>query len=320
MVSRTLAIAVAVAALGGAALAGPALAAPTLTLRHAAISIVVEPENRSDIVVDVWRPNPSLPLEVRRVGDDVIIDGHLPSFLTTCHGSGAGLRVFVFGRGDYSAAELPQVVVRMPVDAVVESGAIARGFVTRSRNLTLTSSGCGDWTIANVAGQLNAGVSGVGELRTGSAQNADVGLSGTGHVAIGQVMNQAVVRMSGAGALSLRAAGSADLTISGTGGLVAGPISAGLTSKLSGAGGLKVASVDGPVSADVSGVGGVEIAGGHATRLDANVSGVGHIRYGGVADTLDANVSGVGGVSVARVTGEVNKHVAGVGSIEVGGR
>ena len=307
-------------AFGLAALAAPAVAAPTLVLRHAAVAIVIEPEDRSDIVVDVWRPNARLPLEVRRVGDDVVIDGHLTGWFTNCHGSGANLHAFVFGRGDFSVAQMPQVVVRTPLDVVVDSGAIARGFITRSHNLTMTSSGCGDWTLANVAGRLDTGVSGVGELRTGSSQDADVSLSGTGRVSIGQVMRQAVVRVSGAGALSLRAAGSADLTLSGTGALTTGPIAGELRTTMTGAGGMKVESVGGPVSARVSGVGGLDIAGGHATRLDADVSGVGHIRFGGVADTLDANVSGVGGVDVARVTGDVIKHVSGVGAVEVGGR
>lgn len=302
------------------ALATPALAEPTLVLRHAAMSIVVEPENRADIAVEVWRPNSRLPLEVRHVGNDVIVDGHLWGLLTNCHGSGANLHVLVLGRGDFSVEQMPQVLVHTPLNAVIESDAIARGFVTRSQSLTLTSAGCGDWTIANVAGQLNAQVSGVGDLRTGSAHGADLGVSGTGHLSIGQVQTQVVAHLSGAGALNIRQAGAADLTLSGTGSLATGPIAGGLTSRLSGAGGLKVASVGGPVSVSVSGVGGVDIEGGHATHLDANVSGVGQVRFGGVADTLDANVSGVGGVEVARVTGAVIKHVSGVGSVHVGDR
>jgi len=307
-------------ALGLAALAGPAFAAPTLILRHAAMSIVVEPENRADIVVEVWRPNARLPLEVRQVGDSVIIDGHLERFLTSCHGSGDNLHALVLWRGDYSVQQMPQVIVHTPLNALIQSGAIVRGFVTRSQNLTLNASGCGDWTVANVAGQLRAGVSGVGGIRAGSAQRADLDVSGTGHLAVGTVQTEVVAHLSGTGSLSVRQAGSADLTASGAGGMTMGPIAGGLTARLSGTGGLRVASVGGPASVDVSGVGSVDIAGGHATRLDLNVSGVGHITFGGVADTLDANVSGVGGVRVAKVTGDVNKHVSGVGTVQVGGR
>ena len=140
------------------ALAGPALAAPRdaprLVIRNAAMNVVVQPEARNDIAVQVWRPNASLPLEVRREGGDVVIDGHLPRFLTSCHGSGDGLHVLVFGRGDFGLNEMPQVLVRAPADTVIESGGIVHGVVARSQSLSLDASGCGDWTAANVAGPL----------------------------------------------------------------------------------------------------------------------------------------------------------------------
>jgi hypothetical protein len=304
----------------GGALAGSALAAPKLVIRNAAMSVVVQPEDRSDIAVDVYRPNPRLPLQVLREGADVVIDGHLPPFFTSCHGSGEGLRVFVLWRGDYGVSQMPQVLVHVPLDAVIESGGIVHGAVARSRSLTLDAAGCGDWTVANVAGQLNTSLSGVGELRTGASKTADAELSGTGHMSIGQVQSHLVAHLSGAGSLAVRAAGDADLTISGSGGLTTGPIAGPLNVHLSGAGGLRTASVSGPVLADVSGVGNVEIAGGHATSLSAKVSGTGHVDFRGVADTLDADVSGVGGVEVTRVTGEVNQHVSGIGSVRVDSR
>jgi hypothetical protein len=305
----------------GAALAGPAQAAPRLVIRDAAVSIVVEPENRSDIAVDVYRPNPHLPLEVRREGGgDIVIDGHLPRFWTTCHGAGADLHVLVFGRGDYGLAQMPQVLVHAPLDTVIESGGTVHGAVARSRSLTLEASGCGDWTVANVAGQLNTGLSGVGDVRTGSSRAAEVALSGTGHLSVGDVQTQLVAHLSGAGSLTTRSAGAADLSISGSGGLSTGPIAGPLSVRISGAGSLKTASVSGPVVADVSGVGSVQIAGGHAPTLSAQVSGTGHVDFRGVADSLDAGVSGVGSVSVARVTGAVSQHVSGIGSVHIDSR
>ena len=99
------------------ALAGPALAAtptaamgaPRLVIRDAAMNVVVEPEDRADIAVSVYRPNAQLPLEVRRDGADMVIDGHLSNWLTNCHGAGDGLHVYVFGRGDFGVAQMPQV-------------------------------------------------------------------------------------------------------------------------------------------------------------------------------------------------------------------
>ncbi len=315
------ALAFAAALTVGSALAGAAQAAPRLVIRDAAVNIVVEPENRSDIAVDVYRPNPKLPLEVRREGGgDTVIDGHLPRFWTTCHGEDDGLHVLVFGRGDYGLSQMPQVLVHVPLDAVIESGGIVHGAVARSHSLTLGASGCGDWTVGNVAGQLNTGLSGVGDVRTGSSRAAEVALSGTGHLSVGDVQTQLVAHLSGAGSLTTRSAGAADLSISGSGGLATGPIAGPLTVHISGAGSLKAASAGGPVTADVSGVGSVSIAGGHAPTFSAQVSGTGHVDFRGVADSLDASVSGVGSVSVARVTGAVSQHVSGIGSVHIDSR
>ena len=313
-----LALVVALAASG--ALAGPALAAPQLIIRHAAMNIVVQPEERNDIEVDVYRPNARLPLRVVQEGADTVIDGDLPSFFTSCHGRADGLHVSVLGRGDFSVSQMPQVLVRVPVDAVVESSGIVHGAVARSQSLTLGVSGCSDWTVANVAGQLNAALSGVGDLRAGNSKAAEVALSGVGHLSIGEVQTQLVAHLSGAGSLSVRGAGAADIAISGSGGLTTGPIAGPLSVHVSGAGGLRTASVEGPVTADISGVGSVKIAAGHAPSMNAAVSGTGAVDFRGVADTLDARVSGVGSVDVARVTGAVSQHVSGVGSVHVDSR
>lgn len=312
-------LAAAVALATGCALAGPALAAPKLIIRHAAMNIVVQPEDRTDIEVDVYRPNARLPLRVGREGADTVIDGDLPSFFTNCHGGGSGLHAYVLGRGDFSISQMPQVLVRVPVDAVVESSGIVHGAVARSQSLTLGVSGCGDWTVANVAGQLNAGLSGVGDLRAGSSKAAQVSLSGTGHLTIGDVQTQLVAHLSGSGSVTTRAAGAADIAISGSGGLTTGPVAGPLSVHVSGAGGLRTASVEGPVTVDISGVGSVKIAAGHAPSMSAAVSGTGAVDFRGVADTLDARVSGVGSVDVARVTGAVSQHVSGVGSVHVDG-
>jgi hypothetical protein len=299
------------------AAAAPALAAPSLIIRDAAVSVAVVPEARSDIAVEVWRPNPGLALDVRRQGADVVIDGHLPQFLSSCHGSGAAMHVFIFPRGDFALAQMPQVLVHAPLDAVIESGGFVHGVVARSQSLTLNIGGCGDWTVANVAGAMSANVAGVGDVRTGASRSAEVGLSGTGHLSVGRVQTQLVAHLSGAGSLSVREAGAADLSVSGTGGLTTGPIAGPLSVRLSGAGSLKTASVGGPVIADVSGVGNVMIEGGHAPSLGARVSGTGNIAFRGVADTLDASVSGVGSIEVARVTGSVSQHVSGIGSVHI---
>ena len=303
-----------------ALLCAPAMAAPTLQIKNAAVRVVVVPEDRSDIAVDVFGANPSLPLTVTRIGGDVIVDGHLPSFLTSCHGSGDGLHAFVFGKGDFPVAEFPEILVHTPMSVNVNADGIVQGSVARSQDLSVRDGGCGDWTVANVAGALDAQVSGIGAIRAGSAHSADLTLSGSGRLSAVSVAAQLNARLSGSGAIGVQSAGSADVTITGTGAVKTGPLTGGLSADISGAGGLDVASLEGPLTADVSGVGNVNIPGGHATTLMAHVSGSGNVRFGGVADSLDASVSGVGSVDVAKVTGSVNQHVSGVGYIHIGGR
>ena len=273
-------------------LCGPAMAAPTLQIKNAAVRVVVVPEDRTDIAVDVYGANPSLPLTVTKIGGDVVIDGHLPSFLTSCHGSGDDLHAFVFGKGDFPVSQFPEILVHTPMSVNVAAGGVVQGSVSRSQDLTIQDGGCGEWTVANVAGALDAQVSGVGAICAGSAHSAELTLSGSGRLSAVSVATQLNARLSGSGAIGVQSAGSADVTITGTGGVKVGPLAGGLAADISGAGGLDVASLEGPLTADVSGVGNVNIPGGHATTVMAHVSGSGNVRFGGVADSLDASVSG----------------------------
>ena len=303
-----------------AAAAPPALAAPALRIQHAAVDIVVTPEDRPDIEVDVYRPSGRLPLSVWKRGDEVVIDGGLNGLFSSCHGSGEGLRALVFPRGDFALSEFPQVRVHAPMSLVIESAGIVHGSVTRSQALEIRHSSCGDWTVGNVADTLKASVSGVGSVRTGAAQKADLSLSGAGHLAIGPVATSLTAELSGTGDLTVRSAGATDLSMSGSGRLKAGQISGPLSARLSGAGSLEVASLEGSLDVDVSGVGAVKVDGGHASDMRAQMSGAGRVVFGGVADRLNADVSGVGVIEVAKVTGSVDQHVSGVGSVKIGGR
>ncbi len=309
-------------ALGAALVAlacGPALSTPTVQIRNAAVRVVVIPENRGDIAVEIYGANPRLPLSISQFGGDVLIDGGLPEFLTSCHGLGEDLHAFVFGKGDFPVSQFPQVLIHTPMSVNVDARGIVRGWVSRSQDLSIHHGGCGEWAVGNVAGALDAQVSGVGTLRAGTAHSADLSLTGSGKLSAVSVDTQLNARISGSGEIAVQKAGSADITITGAGGIKTGPISGALSATISGEGGLEVASVDGPVNANVSGVGNVNIPAGHATILEAHVSGSGNVRFGGVADSLDADVSGVGNVDVARVTGAVDQHVSGIGSVHVGG-
>jgi hypothetical protein len=312
--------ALAAAALVAAATAGAASAAPSVEIRNAAVRVVVQPENRSDIEVDVYRPNPKLPLTIERFGDHVTIDGRITPWLMNCHGHRDGLHAFIWTRGDFSVSEFPQVLVRTPMDVSVSAGGVVEGSISRSHALELRHGGCGDWTVGNVDGRLVAQVSGVGDVHAGSSGTADLGLSGTGGFELGPVAQALQAHISGAGNIHVQSAGAADLDITGSGSVKTGPVSGGLSSHISGAGALEVANLDGPMSVQVSGVGSVHVPQGHVSHLEAHLSGAGSVHFGGVADSLEADVSGTGNVDVAKVTGEVEQHVSGIGSVHIGGR
>jgi hypothetical protein len=308
----------AVAGLACLAAASAAAAAPTLQIRHAAVHVVVIPEARSNIEVTVLRTNKKLPIYISRLGDSVSIDGKLWWLWTNCRGEGEKLRLSVFGLGDFSAADLPQIVVKTPMDARVAADGVTVGSVGRSSSLTLHHGGCGSWTVANVEHELELRNSGSGRIDAGSSGSAEVVLSGSGELKVGPVKNALAARVSGSGVISAASAGAADLTISGSGDVKSGPVSSGLKAVISGSGNLDVARLDGRMQARVSGVGHIRVPEGSVTTMEARISGAGDVDFGGVAQSLDAAVSGAGDISAAEVTGTVTKHVSGSGQVRVG--
>lgn len=73
--------------LAGMAVAGAAQAAE-VKVRDAVARVVVVPEDRQDIRVDILSTNPSLPLQVRTDGDNVIVDGDLDRDIRSCRTPG----------------------------------------------------------------------------------------------------------------------------------------------------------------------------------------------------------------------------------------
>jgi hypothetical protein len=273
-----IALATAVAAVVAAA---PAVAAPAVEIRHAAARVTVIAEARSDIEVTVIKANPRLPLRVTRLGGDVIVDGGLLMRPHGCHFAFGKPSVMIWGLGDVGYDDLPQLVIRTPMDVRVEAGDAVFGAVGRSNTLDLDNSGCGDWVVANVAGAMHIAVSGSGDVRAGSA-------------------------------------GPTELRISGSGNITTRDVRGGLNAATSGSGDIDAASIAGPIRARISGSGDVRVRRGVASDMDVSVAGSGDISFGGVAETLEASVAGSGDVSVAKVTGSVSRHVAGSGEVRIG--
>ncbi len=250
-------------------------------MKNAAVRVVVIPEVRSDVKVEVITANAALPLSVRQVGERVVVDGGLRRRLGECTPIFGRTTVRVRGLGQVSYENLPQIVARVPMDARVAVGGAVFGSIGRAESVELSNAGCGDWTLANVRGTLRINEAGSGDARAGNV-----------------------------GKLVVRVAGSGDVTAKN----VAGPAEI----EIAGSGDVTAQSVSGLLHANVLGSGDVKIAEGRATEMVVRVAGSGDVSFGGVAERLDASVAGSGDVEVRKVTGAVRKAVMGSGDVSVG--
>jgi hypothetical protein len=273
------------AAVGAAALAGAASAAnaPSVELRDVVARVTVIPEDRPDIKVELLTTNPRLPLQISTVGGRTVIDGGLKHRIRDCHPGRAHPSVGVSGVGRVDEDAMPNIAIRAPRDVVVASSGAVVGSIGRAGDLVLEDSGCSAWTLADVAGDATIREAGAGSVRMGSAGRLDVRVSGAAHVHAVRTRQ-------------------------------------GLEAALSGAGDVDVDEIAGPMEAHVSGIGKVRVAGGRASAVRAQVSGVGGVEFGGVADSLEAAISGLGSVRVKNVTGAVSKQVTGAGHVTVENR
>jgi hypothetical protein len=263
------------------ALAVPGFArAASVDLKNVYANLEIIPEDRADVAVEVRASDGKLPQPtVTRSGGDVLVDGQLSAF-HTCSGIHLGHTVYLSGHGWIGASSALSIIVRTPRDAhITVSGAVI-GNVHAAQDFELRTSGCSQWRIANVSGTLSIRQSGEAMILAGDAGKATLDLSGLTRVDLAAV-HALNVDMSGMGKVRLK-------------------------------------SISGPVDASLSGMGSVNIAGGRAERVKADVSGMGAFSLRGSAAELDADVSGIGGVHVDHVYGEVKKSVSGIGRVSVG--
>ncbi|OHB26555.1 MAG: hypothetical protein A2790_19240 [Phenylobacterium sp. RIFCSPHIGHO2_01_FULL_69_31] len=264
-----------------AAFAAAAAQAASIEVKDAAARVTVVPEDRSDIKVEIVSTNPRLPITVRTLAGRTIVDGDLERRIRSCRGAGDKASVEVRDRGSFAYADLPQVVIHTPRDVQIDTGGAVFGAVGRSASLNLGNSGCGDWTVANVAGEAKVSQAGSGDTRMGST-----------------------------GSLRVRLAGSGDVA--------AADVKGGLDISIAGSGSAHVKSIAGPLEVSVAGSGDVDVLGGRATTMKVSIAGSGDVDFRGTADSLKVRIAGSGDVHAGQVRGEVSKTIMGSGSIRIG--
>jgi hypothetical protein len=271
-------------AAGAAALgfAGAAAADPSVKIKDAVVRVVVIPEARRDVKVEFLTTNHSLPLEIRQNGSETVVDGRLRmNRINGCNSVMGQTVVHVRGVGDVKWDDIPQIVVRTPMDAEVGAGGAVFGSVGRTNALELSNAGCGDWTVANVKGKLELNQAGSGDTKTGSAGSAEINIAGSGDVRTQEI--------------------GGDLEIN-----------------IAGSGGVTTASLAGKLDANIAGSGDITVSGGRARSVEASIMGSGDVVFDGVAEKVDVHVAGSGDVRVAKAVGPVSKSVAGSGDVIIG--
>ncbi len=262
--------------------AGVAAASPSVKFKDAVARVEVIPEARGDVKVEFLTTNQSLPLKIRQSGSDVTVDGGLRlNRINGCNTVMGKTVVHVRGVGDVKWEDIPQVVVRVPMDAEVGAAGAVFGNVGRTEHLELSNAGCGDWTVANVKGKLELNQAGSGDTKVGSAGSAEVNIAGSGDVKTQEI------------------GGDLEINIAGSGGVTA-------------------ASVNGKLEANIAGSGDVTVTGGRSRSVEVSVMGSGDVDFGGEAENVEVSVAGSGDVRVAKATGNVHKSVAGSGDVIIG--
>jgi hypothetical protein len=284
-----------------------------VSIRDAVARVQVIPEARSDVQVEVRAGRSGLPTpRVWNEGAHVIVDGGLAhrikgcnslnvSFLFSGHHAEREHRahVQVAGVGSVSTEDMPQITVRVPLDARVDAGGAVFGTVAPSRNLNLATSGCGDWRVEDVQQGFSIAQSGSGDVQAHHAGTLRAALSGSGDLSLDRVDSMANVVISG----------SADVRLASAG---------GLETRIVGSGDVRLGTVNGPINASISGSGDINIDGGSSSDVQVAIAGSGDFRLHGQAGQVRASVAGSGDITIDRATGPVDQRKAGSGDIHIG--
>lgn len=313
------------AATAAFAIAGTVQAAE-VEIRNAVARVVVIPEDRTDIAVEIDHGSSSLDrLTVTRRGDDVFIDGGLDrNAVRNCSSGpanatqpGEGATVELRGHGRINVSDTPLVVVRTPRDVDVtagrtggrsrilsigrggSSGAVFGSIGRGARSIELSNRGCGDWTVANTDGELDINNAGSGSIRAGSSRSLDLAVAGSGGVTTGAT-GDADIAVAGSGDVTVAATRSAEVAIAGSGDVT-------------------INRLEGDrLDVSIAGSGDVRVNGGQVRTLEVSIAGSGNVTFDGRAGDVSASIMGSGDVRVAEATGSVNRRVMGSGEVRIG--
>lgn len=266
------------AALFAMAVAGQAAAAE-LVFRDVVARVVVIPEARSDIQVEVSPGRDGAPtVRVARSGDTVTVSGGSRVRQCNFDGDGSGwIRLSNGPRVDMQDAA--SVTVRAPRDVRISGGGAILGSIGRSQTLSIEQSGCANWTAADVAGVFQAEISNGANLRAGAAPTARLTATNGGAVRVVRAERLEAIATNG--------------------------------------GHVKASAAPGVVSATATGGGVVSIDGGATRSLTGVATGGGSIRHKGRVGELDANATGGAVIRVEHAGRVLSRSARGGSSVVI---
>lgn len=292
-------------------------AATGVALEEIAAVLTIIAEDRDDVAVE-YQAARGLPAARAYVsGDTLVIDGGLNLDEHPCterfSANGVARLPTV---GNFRASDLPRLVVRTPRQIDVTVGGAVLATVGPSAGGYVSSHGCGDMTIAQASGSLDASLMGFGDVEIAD-QTAPLraSLYGLGDMRIGRTAD-AELNLIGVGDLDAKASsGSVKGFLQGTGNLQIASIAKGAILDLPGAGDFRIGAIAGPFSfksggagrADIASLNGekaeieswgssaVDIAAGRVDVIDVKLSGASRASFGGSARQVRAVFSDSGG-------------------------
>jgi hypothetical protein len=262
------------------AMAGHASAAE-LVIRDIVARVVVIPEARADIQVDVQPGRGDAPpVQVSRSGDVVTLSGS--ARVRSCNFGDGGLWVKINHGPKISIDDAAVVTVRAPRSVRISGGGAVVGSIGRSQDLSLDQDGCANWTAADIAGTLDVSVSNGAHLGAGAVPSARLRADNGGHV-----------RIVSAGSLDAKATNG-------------GHAAAG--------------SVPGAIMAVATDGGLVSIEGGSSRSLSGEAHDGGSIRHKGNAGDVRAEATDGAVIRVEHAGRVLSSYSANAGSVIIDGQ
>jgi hypothetical protein len=271
--------------------------ADRIRLRHIAARVVVTPEDRTDVSIEIDNPGGAPTPEISLSDGRLTVDGHLRGRVGECTDEGADLR----GYGFVSHDQMPLITIRAPrqLDLAITGAGTAE--IGDTQSLELDLNGCADVTAGAVAGEANLDLNGSGDVVIGPSQAAYVDINGAGSARIEAVRGDSDVEVNGSGRVTLaHVTGSFSMESRGS----------GMVEVLAG----EVTEAD----IELFGSGQVTI-GAPIQTLRVNIFGSGDVDAPVAVGDLDADIFGSGDVRVQSVTGTMRQEVRGSGEVRVGG-